>query len=121
MYREKGFTLATLMFLLFLASFAALVAMKTVPTYIDYFAVKESLQNILALPDLNDQSNLDLRKTFDARMNVNSVYNIKSTDLEISRDNGMLTLSVPISSKKPLGGGIGVTVDLVATASAPLR
>jgi hypothetical protein len=117
---QKGFTLASLMFLLMLAGFSALVAMKTVPTYIDYYAVQKSLENILR--DVGtDKTTLELRTTFDARMNVNSIYNVKSSDLEISRDNGMLTLTVPVSSKKHLAGGISVSVDLVATASAPLK
>ncbi|MFA5081379.1 MAG: DUF4845 domain-containing protein [Hydrogenophilaceae bacterium] len=119
MYRQKGFTLLTLIFLLALAVFAALVAMKTVPTYIDYFAVTKSLENILAQG--TDQSAFEMRQTFERRLDVNSIYNVKSKDLEISKDNGMLTLSVPISSKKPFAGGISISVDLVATASAPLN
>ena len=116
---QKGFTLLTLMFLLMLFGFAALVAMKTVPTYIDYFAVKKSLENILE--NGTDQTPLELRETFAKRMDVNSIYTIKGSELEISRDNGMLTLSVPVSSKKPFAGGISISVDLVASASAPLK
>lgn len=121
MQRQRGFTLVTLIFLLMLAGLAAMVAMKTVPTYIDYFAVKKSLENILLEGKGTALSNFELRDTFDRRMNVNSIYTIKSTELEISRDKGMLTLSVPVSSKKPLGWGLGITVDLVATASAPIQ
>jgi cell division protein FtsL len=116
---QKGFTLLTLMFLLFLAALAAMVAFKTVPTYITYYTVTKSLENILS--EGTDKTPLELRQTFDARMNVNSVYDVKSSDLEISRDNGMLTLSVPISSKKPFAGGISISVDLVAKAAAPLK
>ncbi|NTV95652.1 MAG: DUF4845 domain-containing protein [Thiobacillus sp.] len=120
MQRQRGFTLVSLIFMLMLAGFAALIAMKTVPTYINYFAVKKSLENILAEAN-TEATAYELRSTFDKRMDVNSIYDIKSSDLEVSRDNGMLTLSVPISSKKPIGWGIGVTVDLVATASTPLK
>ncbi|TCJ15424.1 DUF4845 domain-containing protein [Parasulfuritortus cantonensis] len=118
MQGQRGFTLATLIFLLILAGFAAMVAMKTIPTYIEYYTVKSALENILH--DGTDQSAMELRQTFTKRMDVNSVYTVNAEDLEISRDGGMLTLSVPVSSKKPMGAGISISVDLVATASAPL-
>ncbi|MDD3528797.1 MAG: DUF4845 domain-containing protein [Gallionellaceae bacterium] len=119
MHGQRGFTLATLLFLLFLAGLAAMIAFKTVPTYIDHYVVQKSLENILA--EGTNRTAYELRQTFEARLNVNSIYSIKASDLQISRDQGRLTLSVPISSKKPLVHGISISVDLVATASVPLQ
>lgn len=118
--RQRGFTLITLVFLLFLAGFFALLAMKTVPTYLDYYAVSKSLQHILAERGA-EASDGELRETFAKRLDVNSVYSIKASELDISREHGELTLSVPISSKAPMAFGISVSVDLVATASTPIR
>lgn len=116
MTEQRGFTLVSLIFTLLLLGFAAMIAMKTVPTYLTYYTVQKTLENMVT--EGTEKSAYELRQTFDARMNVNSVYDVHSDMLKISRDGGMLTLSVPISSKKPVAWGISVSVDLVATASA---
>jgi hypothetical protein len=119
MNHQRGLTLISLLFLLGLAMAAALVSFKVIPAYIDYFTIKHSLESILA--EGTDQSDSDLRKTMDARLNVNFIQDIKSSDMDINRDNGTLTLTVPISRKEHLMGGISLCVDLNATASAPLK
>lgn len=119
MKQECGFTLISLLFLLALAGVVALIGFKIVPAYIDYFTIKSTLQNILA--DSDDQSDIGLRTTLDKRLDVNYIEDITSRDLIINRDNGVLTLTVPVSRKKHLVGGISVCVDLDATASAPIR
>lgn len=119
MKRERGLTLIGLLFLLALAAGVALVGFKVAPAYMDYFTVKNSLENILA--EGTDQDDASLRSTFDRRLDVNFVKDITAKDLHISRDDGMLTLSVPISRKEHLFGGVSVCVDLEAKASKPGR
>lgn len=119
MNRERGLTLIGLLFMLVVVAVFALVAFRVVPTYIDYFTVRHSLQSILA--EGGDQSDGDLRATFDKRLNVNYIQDISDKDLEINRDNGMLTLTVPISRKSPLFGGVSICVDLDATASTAVK
>ena len=119
MQRENGFTLISLIFLLGLAVIAAMVAFKTAPAYMNYFTVKSSLENIIA--DGTDQSNQEIRKSFAARLNVNFIEGITAEDLEIDKEEGVLTLSVPITSKEHLFGGVSISVDLEAKASAPIK
>jgi len=118
MKRERGLTLLGLIFLLALAVVVALIAFRVVPTYIDYYTLRNSLENILA--NGTDQTNDELRSTFEKRMDVNYMPDITGRDLDISRDDGMLTLSVPIDRKQHLVGGVSISIDLVATASAPI-
>lgn len=117
MQRQNGFTLITLLFLLGLAVIVAMVGFKVVPTYMTYFSVRSSLENILKEETL--QSNEAIRASFAKRLDVNFIQDITAKDLEIYKEDGQLTLTVPISSKKQLVGGVSVCVDLEATASAP--
>jgi hypothetical protein len=98
---------------------AALVGFKIIPAYIDYYTVTHSLESVLA--DGSDQTDGDLRKTMDARLNVNFIRDINARDMEINRDDGTLTLTIPISRKEHLVGGISICVDLNATASTKLK
>lgn len=120
MHGNKGFTLITLLFLLALAVFATMVGFKIVPTYIDYFAVQKSLENVLSAPDIA-QTNEALRDSFAKRLNVNFIQDISERDLQIDKEGGQIILTVPISRKTHLVGGISLCVDLEAKASAPLK
>jgi hypothetical protein len=117
--QERGLTLISLLFLLALAAGAALVGFKIMPVYLDYFTIKHSLESVLA--EGTDQTDGELRATMDRRLDVNYIEDIRARDMQISRDNGQLTLTVPISRKNHLVGGVSLCVDLDATASAPLK
>lgn len=119
MRRDKGFTLITLIFLLGLAAFAALAAFRVIPAYMDYYAVKGSLENILASD--GPKSNEALRGSFAKRLDVNFIKSVDARDLDINTENGMLTLTVPVSRKGALFGGVSLCVDLEAKASAPVK
>lgn len=120
MPREKGFTLITLLFLLGLAVIVAMLAFKIAPAYMDYFAIRKSLENVLADPDVG-QSSEALRESLARRLDVNFITDVDSRDMEIDKEDGTLTLMVPINRKEHLFGGVSVCIDLEATASAPLK
>jgi hypothetical protein len=112
-------TLIGLILVLILVAGAVLVAFRIVPAYIDYFTIQHSLESILSDKggDLSDGA---IRTTLDARLNVNYIEGMSSKDLEISRDHGTLTLTMPITRKEHLVGGVSVCVDLEATASTSI-
>jgi len=120
MPREKGFTLITLIFLLGLAVMVAMIAFKIVPAYMDYLTIKKSLENVLADPDVG-QGNEALRQSLDRRLGVNFIRDVDGRDVVIDKEDGTLTLTVPINRKAHLVGGVSVCIDLEATASAPLK
>lgn len=119
MNKQRGFTLLTLFFLLILAGMGAWVAFKVVPTYIDYYTIRQVLRN--ALEEDSERSNVSLRQTITKRLNVNFIRGVTGQDVVIERANGMLTLTVPINRKEHLAGGISVAIDLEAQASTPMR
>ncbi len=119
MNKQNGFTLITLIFLLGLAVFVVWLGFKIVPVYMDYYAVKNSLENILK--EDTPHTNEALRKTFEARMNVNFIRDLNAKDLQIDKDNGTLTLMVPITRQQRLTSSISLLIELEAKASAPLK
>ncbi|HEX8978252.1 MAG TPA: DUF4845 domain-containing protein [Parasulfuritortus sp.] len=119
MRQERGLTLISLIFVLVVVAGVVFVGFKVASSYIDYFTVKSTLKNLLA--EGANQSDDDLRASLDRRLDVNFIRDVTSRDLQISRDNGLLTLTVPIDRKQPLFGGISICVDLNATESAPIR
>jgi hypothetical protein len=120
MHGEKGFTLITLIFLLGLVIVVVLIGFKVVPAYMDYYTIKNVLENVVQDPEVG-QSSEELRGSVARRLDVNFVKGVDASDLLIEKEEGQLTLIIPINRKEHLMGGVSVCVDLEAKASAPLK
>ena len=97
----------------------ALIGMRAAPFYIDYFTMRSMLQNLAS--EKRTATDRELRRDFDMRANTNYLIGYGSGDLVIDRDNGYLTLTVSMSDKKSLVGGVSLLMELDAKASAILN
>lgn len=59
--RQNGMTLIGFIFVLIIAGFFALMAMKLVPSYIEYFGVVKAMKSMAAEPGVNRMSLRDIR------------------------------------------------------------
>jgi hypothetical protein len=119
MARQKGITLIGLIFFLTLGTIVALIGFRVVPFYIDYFTMRNMLQNLAT--EKRDAPDRELRNNFDMRSSTNYLRGYKPSDMEISRDQGRLTLTVHMSDKKALVGGISLLMELDAQGSSILK
>lgn len=115
MKTQRGVTLIGLIFFLFLGTIVALLAFRVVPFYVDYFTMRSMLQNLAS--EKRDARDRELMQDFEMRANANYLNAYRAKDLEINRDQGVLTLSVVMTDKKPLGAGISLLMELEAKAS----
>lgn len=116
---QRGVTLIGLIFFLALGTIVALLAFRVVPFYIDYFTMRSMLQNMAS--ERSNATDRELRYNFEMRANTNYLIGYKSSDLMIDRDNGLLTLSVQMSDKKPVGAGVSLLMELEAKGSAIMK
>lgn len=119
MRTQKGITLIGALFFLALAAIVALIGFRVVPFYIDYFTMRGMLNNLAS--ERAEATDMELRRDFDMRANTNYLTGYGAKDLDISRDEGMLTLSIAMSDKKPLVGGVSLLMELEAKGAARLR
>ena len=116
---QQGVTLIGLAFFLALGTIVALIGMRAAPFYIDYFTMRSMLQNLAS--EKRTATDRELRRDFDMRANTNYLIGYGSGDLVIDRDNGYLTLTVSMSDKKSLVGGVSLLMELDAKASSILN
>ena len=119
MTRQRGMTFIGLIFFLVLFAGSALIAFKVVPFYIDYFTMRSMLNNIAS--EQTNATDSELRLSFARRANTNYLIGYSTSDLDIERDRGYLTLTVPLERKSPLFGGVSLLMELEAKAVAPLK
>lgn len=83
---QRGITVIGMLILIVIIAFMALVAMKVVPMYIEYYTIKSTIESIRNESDLGQMSATDIYNAMDKRFNIGYVERIKARDLKIKND-----------------------------------
>jgi hypothetical protein len=117
MHKQQGVTMIGILFIGILVVFAALVAMRMIPAYIEYASINKVLSAMANDPDLKSMSVKDVRASFNRRASIDNISAVKGEDLEISKDGGETVVEASYSVKKPIVGNVSVCMDFkVSTA-----
>jgi len=111
--RQSGISLLGLVFGGIVLIFAALLAMKVTPSYIEYFNAKKAIHGIVN--EGKDASVADVRKSFEARATIDDITSIRAADIEVSKDRGLLVLSFAYRKEIRLFGNVALCIDFAAS------
>ncbi len=117
MHKQKGATLIGMLFVGILVVFAAIVVMKMVPAYIEYYSIKKVFSAMAADPALKDATPSDIRLSYARRSGIDNITAVTPDDLDISRANGQLVVSAKYRVDKPLFGNVGLYMDFAASTA----
>lgn len=115
--RQRGITLMGLLIGSVVVLFAALLAMKLLPSYIEYFAIKKAVNGITLESRGRGSAINDLRRAFDARAAIDDFKAVKASDLEINKEGDGFTVTAAYRKEVHLFHNIGVYIDFTATSS----
>ncbi|HET8765140.1 MAG TPA: DUF4845 domain-containing protein [Rhodanobacter sp.] len=108
MRTQRGMTLIGFIIVLALVGFFAYIAMKLVPMYSEYYAVKQALAGLKAEPGIANQDPAKVQDLFFRRLYISYAENVKPANVTIERaDNGWL-MSVDYEVRKPLVANLDV-------------
>ena len=114
--QQRGLTMIGFLFVAFVLVMVAMLGMKLVPAYIEFFSVKKILATMGQDSDLKSKSNAEIRNDFIKRANVGYVTVVKPEDLSIDRSGGTLIVSVEYEFRSKLVGNISLVVDFSASS-----
>lgn len=114
--RQQGITLMGLIVGAVVLVFAALLAMKLVPSYIEFFSIKKAVTGIAQETRGRGASVADIRRAFDNRSTIDDITSIKPSDLEISKDGNDYVIVASYRREIPLFANIGVHIDFTASS-----
>ena len=117
-YRQRGITLMGLILGSVVVIFAALLGMKLLPSYIEYFAIKKAINGIVLESRGRGAAVSDLRRAFDARQAIDDFAAVKASDLEITKEGNGFSVTAAYRKEVPLFANIGVYIEFVASASS---
>jgi hypothetical protein len=109
--RQSGVSLTGLILVLAVLGVAAVIALKLVPTYLEYSAIKDA---IVRAKEAGGTPR-EIQVAFDKNAGINSVTAIKGRDLTITRDDGEVQVSFAYEKRVPLVGNVSLLIDYAGT------
>ena len=114
--RQTGITLLGLIVGAVVLIFAAILAMKLVPAYIEFYSVKKALAGIAVDTRGRSTSVADIRRLFENRSAIDDINSVKSSDLEISKEGNNYVVAAAWRREIPLFANIGVHIDFAVSS-----
>lgn len=122
--QQRGLTMFGFLFVAVILVMLAMLAMKLVPAYVEFFSVKKILAAMGQESELRSKSNADIRSDFMRRASAGYVSVVKQDDLAIDRHNGVPVISVEYEFRTKLVGNVSLVVDFSASSdpnAAPVQ
>ena len=114
-YRQDGVSLTGLILVLAVLGVVAVLALKILPTYTEYRAVKNAIVSAKAA---GGNSPPEIRKAFDANATVAYITAISGRDLTIEREADGVQVSFAYEKKIPLVGPASLLLEYQGTTAA---
>jgi hypothetical protein len=96
--------------------FLAIIGMKMVPAYIEYFTIKKAVAAITQGGQLRNATVADVRKAFELRQAVDDFTSVGPKDLEITKDGNEIVISFAYEKRIPLFYNISVLIDFAGSS-----
>lgn len=118
MRKQRGISMFGFMLVAIVVIMVAMLAMKLIPAYVEFFSVKKILNAMGQDSEIKAMNNADIRSAFAKRAEVGYVTVVKPSDLTIDRTGGNVVLSAEYEYRTPLVANISLIVDF-KTSSKP--
>ena len=116
--KQNGVTFIGMIMFAIVLVLVAIFSLKLIPVYMDDGKIQKSLDAMVRDPALQSASADEIRNSFSKRVNImDGVTVVNPADLDISNDNGRLTVSVPYSVKIPFAGNVSLLIEFKPSAS----
>lgn len=118
--RQRGMTLIGMLLLLILIGFVAVIAMKVVPVYVQYYSIKSTIESVRK-ESVSSMTTVDIQKTIQNRFDTGYVENVKAKDLKIRNVPAGKALDLVYQDERELFEGMGLFVVLKVNEVIPLQ
>jgi hypothetical protein len=113
--RQRGMTVIGMLLLIIVLAFMALIAMKVIPMYVQYYTVKSTIESIRKEPQVTQMSVTDIHNAIQRRFDVGYVENVRARDLKIRQDRGGRVLDLVYQDERELFYGLHVVLRVDET------
>ena len=105
---QRGMTLVGFIIVLAVVGVFAYIAMKLVPMYSEYYAVKQALKGLQQEPGIANRDPAKIQDLFFRRLYISYAENVKPEHVKIERVDGGWNMRVDYEVRKPLMANLDV-------------
>jgi len=123
-HQQRGLTMFSFLFFAVAFIVIAMLAMKLIPAYIEFFSVQKILANMGQDADLKSKGNAEIRNDFAKRASVGYVTVVKPEDIVVERQGGVPVITAEYEYRTKLVGNVSLVVDFSASSdpkAAPVQ
>ena len=115
MRRERGMGVIATLLTLVVAIFIAIVALKVVPAYLEYVAIKRALTKVAGGSEIATGSAQEIRGAFDKQATIDDIRSVRGQDLEIIQEGSTTVIRANYTQKVPLLANVSLLIDFSAS------
>ena len=112
--RQRGISLTGLVLVLMVLGLFAVLAIKVVPSFLEYRSVRDGIVRAKA----EGGSTAEMQQTFDKFAEINNVEAVRGRDLVVSRDGANPEISFAYEKRIPLLENATLVIDYDGTTDA---
>ena len=117
--KQKGLTGISIMAIVVVIAFAALIFLKIMPIYFDAFKVGDVVSGMKEERGLGDKSNSEIATMILKRLDVNMVSDVKKEHIFVEKTKDDIFIDVEYEVRKNMFGNLDVVVSFKKSVEAP--
>ena len=94
------------------------VGLKLIPVVNEYYGIKRALTAVVGASNPQTATVSELRNAFAKRVTVDDITSVTPADIDITKENGRIVMSVDYARKVPLYGRVSLLIEFSASSDA---
>ena len=113
---QSGLSLVGVLLVGSMAAAVVLLGLRLVPVVSEYFGIKRALASVAGAANPQTATVSELRNAFTKRAIVDDISSITASDVDITKENGRIVMSVDYSRKVPLFSNVSLMIEFSASS-----
>ncbi len=110
--RQRGIAIVSLVVLVIVIGFVAIVVLRVVPTFVEYRATLSAVKRAQA----SANTVVEIQKAFDRSATIDDITAVSGKDLDITKVNDDIVVSFAYTKKITLFGPVSLTIDYAGSS-----
>jgi Domain of unknown function (DUF4845) len=107
-HHQKGMTAIGWLLVLGLIAFFTLITLRLVPLYLEFSKVASVLESLQSEPGVTNMSRTEIVNLVSRRFDINDVRDVDPKLVKVSKDKGILSVSIDYERREHLIGNVDV-------------